>query len=127
MAVFFFFQAEDGIRDVAVTGVQTCALPISCRGPRYRSARRAPGRRRPGRSGRAASPSSGVRTLDPVERPLRGASDLEVRVAERAPERRDGVPVATVAEDERGVPQGPARFVRVRALPRKLARKASPS
>src|SRR2546422_6761047 len=28
---FFFFQAEDGIRDVAVTGVQTCALPISCR------------------------------------------------------------------------------------------------
>src|SRR5256884_4115294 len=28
--VFFFFQAEDGIRDVAVTGVQTCALPICC-------------------------------------------------------------------------------------------------
>src|SRR2546429_6581375 len=27
-AFFFFFQAEDGIRDVAVTGVQTCALPI---------------------------------------------------------------------------------------------------
>src|SRR5256884_3640744 len=26
----FFFQAEDGIRDVAVTGVQTCALPILC-------------------------------------------------------------------------------------------------
>src|SRR3989449_6398184 len=29
VCVFFFFQAEDGIRDVAVTGVQTCALPIS--------------------------------------------------------------------------------------------------
>src|SRR2546429_9067071 len=28
MIFFFFFQAEDGIRDVAVTGVQTCALPI---------------------------------------------------------------------------------------------------
>src|SRR2546422_8149765 len=28
IVVFFFFQAEDGIRDVAVTGVQTCALPI---------------------------------------------------------------------------------------------------
>src|SRR2546429_7983182 len=28
---FFFFQAEDGIRDVAVTGVQTCALPIYLR------------------------------------------------------------------------------------------------
>src|SRR6266436_3357969 len=27
--ICFFFQAEDGIRDVAVTGVQTCALPIS--------------------------------------------------------------------------------------------------
>src|SRR3712207_8516379 len=26
---FFFFQAEDGIRDIGVTGVQTCALPIS--------------------------------------------------------------------------------------------------
>src|SRR5690606_33135189 len=28
-SVFFFFQAEDGIRDFHVTGVQTCALPIS--------------------------------------------------------------------------------------------------
>src|SRR5258707_10653365 len=27
--MFFFFQAEDGIRDIGVTGVQTCALPIS--------------------------------------------------------------------------------------------------
>src|SRR5437762_9420445 len=34
---FFFFQAEDGIRDTSVTGVQTCALPIcraNGRGPR---------------------------------------------------------------------------------------------
>src|SRR2546422_9375405 len=41
--IFFFFQAEDGIRDVAVTGVQTCALPISRRtragGPHARLAR----------------------------------------------------------------------------------------
>src|SRR5260370_27320639 len=29
LVVFFFFQAEDGIRDSSVTGVQTCALPIS--------------------------------------------------------------------------------------------------
>src|SRR6476469_11090818 len=29
MVFFFFFQAEDGIRDTSVTGVQTCALPIS--------------------------------------------------------------------------------------------------
>src|SRR5690606_40527356 len=38
---FFFFQAEDGIRGFHVTGVQTCALPISFR------------RRRIDRSGRA--------------------------------------------------------------------------
>src|SRR2546430_10028177 len=30
--LFFFFQAEDGIRDLTVTGVQTCALPISRHG-----------------------------------------------------------------------------------------------
>src|SRR2546430_10353577 len=29
VSYFFFFQAEDGIRDLTVTGVQTCALPIS--------------------------------------------------------------------------------------------------
>src|SRR5947209_19325786 len=29
LVVTFFFQAEDGIRDIGVTGVQTCALPIS--------------------------------------------------------------------------------------------------
>src|SRR3712207_7365045 len=29
MSCYFFFQAEDGIRDIGVTGVQTCALPIS--------------------------------------------------------------------------------------------------
>src|SRR6266436_9194509 len=60
---FFFFQAEDGIRDVAVTGVQTCALPISpcspTRGWRDRREARAAveaGQRQPlpraGRSGR---------------------------------------------------------------------------
>src|SRR2546429_2872206 len=45
---FFFFQAEDGIRDVAVTGVQTCALPISGRGP-------AKGSRQPAARGRGRS------------------------------------------------------------------------
>src|SRR3712207_9492029 len=35
-----FFQAEDGIRDIGVTGVQTCALPISRRGHRRRVRRR---------------------------------------------------------------------------------------
>src|SRR5258708_3271959 len=41
---FFFFQAEDGIRDDLVTGVQTCALPISHRRCRaFRGRRMAPG------------------------------------------------------------------------------------
>src|SRR5256886_8619245 len=35
---FFFFQAEDGIRDLTVTGVQTCALPISRKLRRWRFA-----------------------------------------------------------------------------------------
>src|SRR5258708_12384835 len=45
VVVFFFFQAEDGIRDDLVTGVQTCALPISS--PRRcapRASRRTTGR-----------------------------------------------------------------------------------
>src|SRR2546426_2287310 len=36
---FFFFQAEDGIRDYKVTGVQTCALPISSPAARRREIR----------------------------------------------------------------------------------------
>src|SRR2546422_7346164 len=40
--IFFFFQAEDGIRDVAVTGVQTYALPISKLGAAIRLASRSP-------------------------------------------------------------------------------------
>src|SRR3954449_13634668 len=34
---FFFFQAEDGIRDESVTGVQTCALPIDRKSTRLNS------------------------------------------------------------------------------------------
>src|SRR5438034_11332613 len=40
--LFFFFQAEDGIRDHCVTGVQTCALPILPAERRRRVARRGP-------------------------------------------------------------------------------------
>src|SRR5258708_13955426 len=57
VVVFFFFQAEDGIRDDLVTGVQTCALPIwgrsggaagaavSCRRPGCRRGNRTGSRR----------------------------------------------------------------------------------
>src|SRR5947209_17114243 len=36
MLILFFFQAEDGIRDIGVTGVQTCALPIFSSSARHR-------------------------------------------------------------------------------------------
>src|SRR5207245_7160219 len=42
---FFFFQAEDGIRDATVTGVQTCALPILRKYPLARRERVLPHRR----------------------------------------------------------------------------------
>src|SRR5690625_5459246 len=45
--LFFFFQAEDGIRDGHVTGVQTCALPISAWSLPDARRRSAPGRRPP--------------------------------------------------------------------------------
>src|SRR5256885_4461903 len=51
--LFFFFQAEDGIRDYKVTGVQTCALPIS-RPPWRRRGGVRPSRLDDGRAGRAA-------------------------------------------------------------------------
>src|SRR2546429_300279 len=61
-----FFQAEDGIRDVAVTGVQTCALPISCCDRSSSQGRQSCGRGRAACrrractcSGRACSSSSG--------------------------------------------------------------------
>src|SRR6266853_5033149 len=53
---FFFFQAEDGIRDLTVTGVQTCALPISILGDVHEG-RPAPGR--PGVSSGVAQVSDG--------------------------------------------------------------------
>src|SRR2546430_13454657 len=53
--VLFFFQAEDGIRDLTVTGVQTCALPISAARPGRGGA---VGRRAPA-AGRGDRPAAG--------------------------------------------------------------------
>src|SRR3712207_7206529 len=50
----FFFQAEDGIRDIGVTGVQTCALPI------YRRARYRLDHEPPGDVARDAFPHPGL-------------------------------------------------------------------
>src|SRR5256886_9163672 len=62
VCLFFFFQAEDGIRDLTVTGVQTCALPI-CRVAALRGGG--------GRHDRRPSP---------LEHGARGAGDREHRV-----------------------------------------------
>src|SRR5882757_2073736 len=66
---FFFFQAEDGIRDIGVTGVQTCALPISPgRGGHLRGAASAPAgdARRPSRR---AAPRREPHPLGPAPHP----------------------------------------------------------
>src|SRR3989441_1292097 len=74
--VFFFFQAEDGIRDKLVTGVQTCALPIS--GAHTRAPVAGGGRRRS---------LSGLAGARPVLR-IRTARDPAAARAGRAPAAR---------------------------------------
>src|SRR6266487_1027245 len=66
LGFFFFFQAEDGIRDGRVTGVQTCALPISLRGERVHLFAPEPAVRFLG--GRSAGPTAAG------ENPLPGAA-----------------------------------------------------
>src|SRR5690606_39283650 len=57
---FFFFQAEDGIRDFHVTGVQTCALPISSGPPRSGRLFSRPIFCRPRKSAGATPPGGGA-------------------------------------------------------------------
>src|SRR2546429_3024525 len=86
--VFFFFQAEDGIRDVAVTGVQTCALPICPAkgqgGGRGRGARGRP----PGSSPRGRPPSRNPEI--PHQLRSAGAQPLQGGRLPRSEERRVG-------------------------------------
>src|SRR2546429_1522302 len=123
--VVFFFQAEDGIRDVAVTGVQTCALPIC-------------GRRRRAHRGRDVR-EVGVRADAPrdarddrlARHPL-GAPGPPARLLEEPPGRRDQPRVdpraphdprlrdggsARAGHRPRVPPQGRARRRAVRARP----------
>src|SRR5205807_2990636 len=67
--VFFFFQAEDGIRDYKVTGVQTCALPI-CWTP-------------PARSSGAAWDSKKPPSALPWKRPESNSAGPKLRSEER--------------------------------------------
>src|SRR5688572_33138171 len=71
----FFFQADDGIRVLTVTGVQTCALPIwtPCRG----CPRRPPRRRRSRWPGRCPSAASGCSTPRSEERRV-GKSSVDL-------------------------------------------------
>src|SRR5437762_13539555 len=81
MYFFFFFQAEDGIRDTSVTGVQTCALPIlTQRGvPPFRPCCAAPTRlSKPNEAGKQRRSPDTIRT----------ESRREIR--ERSEERRVG-------------------------------------
>src|SRR5437868_10922061 len=86
----FFFQAEDGIRDRNVTGVQTCALPISS-SPHRRGGACPRGQLRAGRPPSAPPPASLRKRLRP---PLYLVTSFaEVRVGEgraRSEERRVG-------------------------------------
>src|SRR5256885_4114001 len=85
---FFFFQAEDGIRDYKVTGVQTCALPISSRGTDRIAG--APGRPVQLR-GRVAVLLEGLERCVPAEVADRSRHAIEpVEEASRSEERRVG-------------------------------------
>src|SRR5206468_7777425 len=79
----FFFQAEDGIRDLIVTGVQTCALPIlllgvftlaDTRGVMTSSTRVSASVNTPSSMSRCAAPRSGSRGRRVATRPCRPLS-----------------------------------------------------
>src|SRR6266496_2042607 len=93
----FFFQAEDGIRDLYVTGVQTCALPIS--GGRAPPARaRAPRRDRTGPDvdpARAPAGRGGAERGGAAGGGLRGARARALDPAGRAPARGRASPRRT--------------------------------
>src|SRR5699024_7010554 len=89
---FFFFQAEDGIRDRNVTGVQTCALPI-CRGPRRRGAA--------GRRHGVAAPRQGRRARRALQPVRAGAGRRDRRNRPHVPRRGCSLPLRSPSRKER--------------------------
>src|SRR2546422_4649777 len=87
---FFFFQAEDGIRDVAVTGVQTCALPISTQGEMQTPA------------AGSGTPSSRSATSVATVRPPPAESPATTRLAGACPRARSHPYAATAASSAAG-------------------------
>src|SRR2546430_8934145 len=84
---FFFFQAEDGIRDLTVTGVQTCALPICAAMTALKRSSKSPRKRVPASS----APVSSAKISASCNAP--GApctSSCRSRAARRSEERRVG-------------------------------------
>src|SRR5256885_7754845 len=94
-AVYFFFQAEDGIRDYKVTGVQTCALPIwtDPAGRPARPALRGPWRiapvprHRPARPARRPRAAPAARSRCPREPGAAGAAGAAWRARQIAARR----------------------------------------
>src|SRR3989441_1946965 len=81
---FFFFQAEDGIRDKLVTGVQTCALPICSGASRVLGVGRKASSRVPGlESMRRKIDPSGIGEADVVFVPLEDGDRASARSEER--------------------------------------------
>src|SRR5256886_11581791 len=92
-AIVCFFQAEDGMRDLTVTGVQTCALPISSSVPARGASGSTPFFLDPG--GRTHGNENGVEPLAPLAGTLevgaRGRRHLfGLQVVQRSEERRVG-------------------------------------
>src|SRR5205807_3994458 len=87
---FFLFQAEDGIRDYKVTGVQTCALPISAQPGKSQGRPQSRSGSQPIRYARPAHPAF---SLKPLSRWLQGERRMgRPRIADglRSEERRVG-------------------------------------
>src|SRR2546430_15818430 len=83
---FFFFQAEDGIRDLTVTGVQTCALPICDARTLFLD----PGRRLPAAAAGARGPAGEPAPLQAARLVPRGLGGrLRRRWVGRAPRREE--------------------------------------
>src|SRR6266568_1525264 len=105
---FFFFQAEDGIRDGTVTGVQTCALPISAHQEklvRYQASQQA---KAEGAGGRAGRPP----------RPMDQAAKVCAARAEE--ERADAALHRALADpNKRNVPKGTTTDPHCRIMPAK--------
>src|SRR5699024_11539358 len=113
--ILFLFQAEDGIRDRNVTGVQTCALPI-CRSPRATSSRPRPASS-PSPPGPATSPArppppTRKRGTESATHPGRTPDTSPAGAAMRDVLRRlaPGTPLREALADRKGVVEGKRRM-----------------